>query len=152
MYPKRVVQTRVLARAPVPDRADDECMVDVHPLQRLWLARLVLALALVALTAGAFNLTHKAQGAGTRAPAVVAAAPVAVASARTPSGLHGTPGNDALTAPRGGTTIHAGDGADAIASSNGVRDVVDCGAGLDSVTADRIDVLRGCEYVVRVES
>lgn len=127
-------------------------MTEVLFPQRAWLPRLVLALALVALAAGAFNLARQAQARGGATPAVAAptvSAPAVTVGAR---GLTGTPGNDALTAPRGGGTIHAGAGADAITSSNGVRDVVDCGAGLDSVTADRMDVLRNCEFVVRVEA
>jgi Ca2+-binding RTX toxin-like protein len=117
----------------------------------VWAVRLVFVLVVVAGTAGAFSLAHQASGAQARA-AVTVAAP-AVRTAVVPNGaLVGTAGNDALTAGPGHRTIRAGNGSDAISSSNGVRDFVDCGGGLDSVTADRIDVLRNCEFVVTVES
>jgi uncharacterized delta-60 repeat protein len=61
--------------------------------------------------------------------------------------LKGGSGNDSLTGGAGANTYSAGDGSDRIAARNGVPDKVNCGAGRDSVAADRFDVLRGCERV-----
>jgi len=67
--------------------------------------------------------------------------------------LRGGPGNDAITSGPGAgpQLVLAGAGDDTINTANGVRDVVDCGAGFDSVSADRFDVLRNCERITRVE-
>ena len=54
------------------------------------------------------------------------------------------------SADRGATGSSAEAGSDSINSANGVRDYVDCGFGRDRVTADRRDVLSGCELVKRV--
>jgi Ca2+-binding RTX toxin-like protein len=117
----------------------------------VWAVRLCFVLAVVAGAAGAFSLAHQASGAQARAALPVAAP--AVQAALVPKGtLLGTAGNDALTAGTTSTVIRAGNGSDTISASNGVRDYIDCGGGLDSVTADRIDELRNCEFVVRVES
>ena len=106
-------------------------------------------LAVVAGAAGAFSLAHQASG----AQAQVAATASAVHAPLVAKGmLLGTAGNDALTAGATKTIIRAGNGSDTISSSNGIRDYVDCGGGLDSVTADRVDELRNCEFVVRIES
>jgi hypothetical protein len=45
--------------------------------------------------------------------------------------------------------VWGGAGNDVISARDGSRDVIDCGAGLDRVTADRRDRLRGCERVSR---
>jgi hypothetical protein len=45
--------------------------------------------------------------------------------------------------------VNGGAGNDDISARDARRDVVDCGRGSDRVTADRIDVLRHCESVVR---
>jgi hypothetical protein len=116
-----------------------------------WAVRLCFVLAFVAGAAGAFSLAHQANGAQAQV-AVTAAGPAVHAPLVSKGTLLGTAGNDALTAGATKTIIRAGNGSDAISSSNGVRDYVDCGGGLDSVTADRVDELRNCEFVVRVES
>ena len=63
--------------------------------------------------------------------------------------LHGDTGNDQLVPGTGRDRVWAGPGNDAISARDGSRDVIDCGAGLDRVTADRRDRLRGCERVSR---
>jgi hypothetical protein len=49
--------------------------------------------------------------------------------------LHGGPGAD---------VFDAGGGADEVHADDGVGDVVACGSGVDTVYADRVDVLSGC--------
>ena len=49
----------------------------------------------------------------------------------------------------GKDAINAGSGNDIINSVDGVRETVDCGAGRDTVRADRRDHLRHCETVTR---
>jgi hypothetical protein len=50
--------------------------------------------------------------------------------------------------PGGGADlVRGGDGDDTISVRDGVADAVDCGPGTDTVTADRSDVLTGCETV-----
>lgn len=87
----------------------------------------------------------------------------------------GGPGNDSLIAPREGgileggsgkdtivgggfdmisggpgkDVIRAGKGGDEIDATDGTKDRVSCGKGRDSVKADRVDRLHGCEHVVR---
>jgi Ca2+-binding RTX toxin-like protein len=61
--------------------------------------------------------------------------------------LSGGSGHDRLVGGPGRNRIDAGGGSDSINSANGVRELVDCGFGRDSVTADRRDVLSGCERV-----
>jgi Domain of unknown function DUF11/RTX calcium-binding nonapeptide repeat (4 copies) len=63
--------------------------------------------------------------------------------------LHGATGNDQLFPGTGRDHVWAGPGNDTISARDGSRDVIDCGAGLDRVTADRRDRLRGCEQVSR---
>jgi hypothetical protein len=63
--------------------------------------------------------------------------------------LHGDAGNDQLFPGTGRDRVWGGAGNDAISARDGSRDVIDCGAGLDRVTADRRDRLRGCERVSR---
>jgi Ca2+-binding RTX toxin-like protein len=59
-------------------------------------------------------------------------------------------GNDTiLGGPNGGDRISAGPGVDKVNSRNKRKDTVDCGTGRDSVTADKVDVLRNCERVTR---
>ncbi|HEY2542170.1 MAG TPA: hypothetical protein VGH92_03875 [Gaiellaceae bacterium] len=60
--------------------------------------------------------------------------------------IDGTPGNDVI---EGTGLIVAGAGNDTIRAHNGHRDTILCGAGRDTVYADRSDVLRGCEIVHR---
>jgi hypothetical protein len=45
--------------------------------------------------------------------------------------------------------VLAGAGRDRVNASDSRRDTVSCGAGRDTVTADRRDQLRGCERVRR---
>jgi Tol biopolymer transport system component/Ca2+-binding RTX toxin-like protein len=61
--------------------------------------------------------------------------------------LLGTPGNDTILPGAGADTVVAGAGNDVIEAADGTRDVIVCGEGVDSVKADRIDVLRDCERV-----
>jgi Ca2+-binding RTX toxin-like protein len=64
--------------------------------------------------------------------------------------INGREGNDRLVGGPGKDTILGGAGNDVILARDGERDVVDCGAGKDSVTADRKDVVsRNCELVHR---
>jgi Ca2+-binding RTX toxin-like protein len=63
--------------------------------------------------------------------------------------LHGDAGNDQLFPGSGRDRAWGGAGNDLISARDGSRDVIDCGAGLDRVTADRRDRLRGCERVSR---
>ncbi|HEX5900364.1 MAG TPA: hypothetical protein VFY32_13255, partial [Solirubrobacteraceae bacterium] len=63
--------------------------------------------------------------------------------------LHGDGGEDQLFPGSGRDRVWGGPGNDTISARDGSRDVIDCGAGLDRVTADRRDRLRGCERVSR---
>jgi uncharacterized repeat protein (TIGR01451 family) len=63
--------------------------------------------------------------------------------------LHGDTGEDQLFPGTGRDRVWGGAGNDVISARDGSRDVIDCGAGLDRVTADRRDRLRGCERVSR---
>jgi uncharacterized repeat protein (TIGR01451 family) len=63
--------------------------------------------------------------------------------------LHGDAGNDRLFPGTGRDRVWGGAGNDVLSARDGSRDVIDCGAGLDRVTADRRDRLRGCERVSR---
>jgi Ca2+-binding RTX toxin-like protein len=64
--------------------------------------------------------------------------------------LIGGSGSDTIVAGRnGGNRINGGSGADKIRVRNHHKDVVECGAGRDTVTADKVDVLRHCEHVSR---
>ncbi len=63
--------------------------------------------------------------------------------------LHGASGDDQLFPGTGRDHVWAGPGNDTISARDGSQDAIDCGAGLDRVTADRHDRLRGCEQVSR---
>jgi len=72
--------------------------------------------------------------------------------------LSGRGGNDVLRGLAGADTLNGGPGSDRIDAGagnviiwakDGTRDRVACGTGRDVVTADRIDVLSGCETVHR---
>lgn len=63
--------------------------------------------------------------------------------------LSGGPGKDKLTGGKGSNTISGGTGNDTVKAKNRKRDVVNCGKGKDTVTADRVDKLKGCEKVKR---
>jgi len=56
-------------------------------------------------------------------------------------------GADTVSPAGGGDTVRAGDGNDTVSVRDGAVDIVDCGLGADTVTADRSDVLTGCEGV-----
>jgi hypothetical protein len=66
-----------------------------------------------------------------------------------PDHLFGYAGNDILIGGLGKDEIKAGSGNDTIRAREKTRDVVRCGPGVDTVTADRIDVLTNCENVSR---
>jgi hypothetical protein len=61
--------------------------------------------------------------------------------------IYGVRGNDAIDPGAGSDDVRAGAGDDTISARDGVVDIVDCGDGTDTVTADRVDVLSGCESV-----
>ncbi|MEA2427451.1 MAG: TolB protein [Thermoleophilaceae bacterium] len=61
--------------------------------------------------------------------------------------LSGGAGKDVISAGSGRNTVSGGAGDDKINVRNGRKDVVSCGAGSDSVRADRVDKLRACEHV-----
>jgi dipeptidyl aminopeptidase/acylaminoacyl peptidase len=63
--------------------------------------------------------------------------------------LSGGAGNDTISAGSGRNVVSAGSGNDKINVANGKRDRVNCGKGVDTVRADRIDKLTGCERVRR---
>lgn len=72
--------------------------------------------------------------------------------------VFGGPGNDIITAGNGRDlleggpgrdTIKAGGGNDRIEARDGFRDVIDCGPGNDTAEVDRLDVVRGCEHILR---
>ena len=56
-------------------------------------------------------------------------------------------GNDVVDPGPGSDFVLTGEGDDTIAVRDGFGDVVECGQGTDTVTADRVDVLSGCENV-----
>jgi hypothetical protein len=58
-------------------------------------------------------------------------------------------GNDRINPGAGRDTVFGGVGNDTIQAVDKTRDVIDCGAGTDTVVADKIDVLKGCETVKR---
>ena len=47
--------------------------------------------------------------------------------------------------------MKAGGGNDTISARDGARDTIDCGGGIDKVTADRTDTVQNCEYVKRAK-
>ena len=63
--------------------------------------------------------------------------------------LTGGPGNDTISPGSGRDTVNAGGGNDTINSVDGVKETIDCGAGLDTVRADKRDRLKRCEKVTR---
>ena len=63
--------------------------------------------------------------------------------------LLGGPGHDRLEGGAGRDVYMAGPGNDVIRSRDDVREVVACGAGRDTVIADRLDAVIGCEHVLR---
>lgn len=63
--------------------------------------------------------------------------------------ISGNAGADTIQANRGRDRVFGREGNDRIRVRDGVREVVDCGSGRDTVAADRLDVLRNCESVFR---
>jgi Ca2+-binding RTX toxin-like protein len=64
--------------------------------------------------------------------------------------LAGGAGNDSLLPGAGADTIFGGPGTDVIRARDGVKDVIDCGSGRDTVYVDRHDrVATNCERVHR---
>jgi uncharacterized repeat protein (TIGR01451 family) len=63
--------------------------------------------------------------------------------------LIGGVGDDFISPGTGRDLVRAGAGNDVINARDGSRDVIECASGLDRVTADRRDRLRGCEQVSR---
>jgi Ca2+-binding RTX toxin-like protein len=64
--------------------------------------------------------------------------------------LEGQSGNDVLVGGSGHDTLNGGRGRDRILARDGMRDRINCGAGVDSVRADRADVVASnCEHVSR---
>jgi hypothetical protein len=59
--------------------------------------------------------------------------------------LSGGPGEDTLIGGPGTDTLRGGPGNDYLNAADGRRETVSCGPGIDSVTADRVDRLSGCE-------
>jgi RTX calcium-binding nonapeptide repeat (4 copies)/Divergent InlB B-repeat domain len=63
--------------------------------------------------------------------------------------VSGGPGDDALDGGSGPDVIEGGRGRDRILAVDGSRDTVSCGPGRDSVRADRVDRVTGCERRLR---
>jgi Ca2+-binding RTX toxin-like protein len=64
--------------------------------------------------------------------------------------VEGQSGNDVLVGGKGHDLLRGGRGRDLIRARDGVRDRINCGAGVDTVRADRADVVaRNCEHVSR---
>jgi hypothetical protein len=63
--------------------------------------------------------------------------------------LTGGPGNDTISPGSGRDVVDAGGGNDIINSVDGVKETIVCGAGRDTVRADKRDRLKGCEKVTR---
>jgi hypothetical protein len=63
--------------------------------------------------------------------------------------LNGGAGNDALSPGAGTDKVDAGSGNDTINAVDGVRETIECGAGKDTVRADKRDRLKHCEKVTR---
>lgn len=63
--------------------------------------------------------------------------------------LTGGLGNDTLEGGLGRDIYAAGPGNDIVRSRDGLREVIRCGTGIDTVIADRLDAAIGCERVLR---
>jgi uncharacterized repeat protein (TIGR01451 family) len=63
--------------------------------------------------------------------------------------LIGGLGDDFISPGTGRDLVRSGAGNDVINARDGSRDVIECASGVDRVTADRRDRLRGCEQVTR---
>lgn len=62
-----------------------------------------------------------------------------------PNSFTGGDGDDKLTGGKGADVLDGGAGDDTIDSKDGEADVVKCGAGIDTVSADSVDSLSDCE-------
>jgi hypothetical protein len=63
--------------------------------------------------------------------------------------IRGRRGHDTLTGRRGHDRLYGGIGQDHIRARDGLRDLVHGGPGADICSADRFDVVRSCELVLR---
>jgi hypothetical protein len=63
--------------------------------------------------------------------------------------ISGGRGNDVISGGPGKDILSGGPGNDTIHARDGHRDVVDCGPGRDVAFVDTVDLVRGCERVVR---
>jgi Ca2+-binding RTX toxin-like protein len=63
--------------------------------------------------------------------------------------LTGGPGKDTISPGAGHDVVDAGSGDDSINAVDGVKETIDCGAGKDTVRADRRDRLKHCEKITR---
>lgn len=63
--------------------------------------------------------------------------------------VYGDAGNDRLNGGTGRDKVFGGSGNDVIVAADGAVDTIDCGAGKDTVRADRKDIVRNCEKVIR---
>jgi len=63
--------------------------------------------------------------------------------------LTGGLGNDNLDGGVGRDIYTGGPGRDVIRSRDGLREVISCGTGADTVIADRLDAAIGCERILR---
>jgi Ca2+-binding RTX toxin-like protein len=59
--------------------------------------------------------------------------------------VYGGAGNDQIDAGKGRDVVKAGTGNDTIKAKDRKAETIDCGAGKDTVTADKTDKLKGCE-------
>jgi Ca2+-binding RTX toxin-like protein len=66
--------------------------------------------------------------------------------------IYGGPGRDVITGGSGADHLYGGPGSDTIFAVDGERDIVDCGPGNDRAVVDSVDVVVGCEVVVRAPS
>jgi Ca2+-binding RTX toxin-like protein len=65
--------------------------------------------------------------------------------------LIGGAGHDNLTGGRGKDLMRGGKGRDLIRAIDGTRDRVICGPGVDRAKVDGIDIVKGCERLIRVK-
>ena len=63
--------------------------------------------------------------------------------------ISGRAGDDGINGGPGRDVLSGGSGTDSIGARDGQRDRIACGKGRDRVSADRVDVLAGCERVSR---
>jgi Ca2+-binding RTX toxin-like protein len=67
--------------------------------------------------------------------------------------IFGGNGKDKITGGPGKDKLYGGTGNDTIHARDGSKDTIDCGSGIDDVTADKADaVTKNCEHVHRSTS